>query len=137
MEDLVIIFANVVLFSAGGYVLLDEDYHRWLGSLAIVMALVYAVSGRVLLALKADDRQLVAAIAIASGFIAVAIPLEANASWVGLGWACEAGVLWWFGLAHQDAELATYWPALLSWRPWCNCSCTTRPSMHRRCLCRS
>ena len=104
-EDLVIIFANVVLFSAGGYVLLDEDYHRWLGSLAIVMALVYAVSGRVLLALKADDRQLVAGIAIASGFIAVAIPLEANASWVGLGWACEAGVLWWFGLRIKIPSL--------------------------------
>lgn len=97
-EDQLLMPFNVVLWSAAGYVLLVDDHRAWLGTLAISMALVYAAAGRLLLALRGDTRLVVTAIAIAAGFVALAIPLEAGAPWVAVGWACEAGVLWWFGL---------------------------------------
>jgi uncharacterized membrane protein len=36
-------------------------------------------------------------VAVSAGFIALAFPLEADASWIALGWAAEGAVLWWFG----------------------------------------
>ena len=97
-EDQLVMPLNVVLWSAAGYMLLVDDYRAWLATLAIAMALVYAAAGRLLLAVRCDTRLVITAIAIAAGFVALAIPLEAGAAWVAVGWACEAGVLWWFGL---------------------------------------
>jgi uncharacterized membrane protein len=97
-EDTLLVALNAILWSAAGYVLLNDDHHAWLGPLAIAMALVYAAFARVLLSLRADGRMLAASLAIAAAFIAVAIPLQAEAPWVSVGWAAEAAILWWFGL---------------------------------------
>jgi uncharacterized membrane protein len=44
-------------------------------------------------------------VALASGFIAVALLLEASAPWLAVGWAAEAAVLWWFGVRINAAPL--------------------------------
>jgi uncharacterized membrane protein len=103
--DLVLMLQNAALWCGGAYLLLVEDYHLWLGTLAIAMAAVYAAVSRVLLTIQSDRRMSVLAIAIAAGFIAVAIPLQAGTAWVALGWAAEAVVLWWFGLRIQMPSL--------------------------------
>jgi uncharacterized membrane protein len=67
--------------------------------LAVAMAAVYTVATSLLLRTsRPDERLSVASIAVASGFVALAIPLQAEARWIALGWAAEAGALWWFGL---------------------------------------
>lgn len=81
------------------YVLLKEDYRPWLGSLAVAMAAVYAGWARFTLWRRAEDpRQTLTALAVAVSFAAIALPIQADARWVALGWAAEAAALWWFGL---------------------------------------
>jgi uncharacterized membrane protein len=104
-EDILLVALNAVLWSAAGYELLNGDYHAWMGTLAIAMALVYAALARVLLGLRADARMLAVTLALAAAFIAVALPLQAEVSWVSVGWAAEAAVLWWFGLRIKTPVL--------------------------------
>ena len=106
IEDLVRMPVNAAFWFAAAYVLLDPDYHDWLSSLAIGMATVYILLSHWLLHHQRDDRRtLPVAIGIAAGFIGLAIPLQANAAWIALGWAAEAGVLWWFGVRVRAAPL--------------------------------
>ncbi len=105
-EELARFLANAVFGFAAAYVLLNEDYGDWLGSLAVAMAAVYALATRVLLtSTRPDERLMVASLAVASGFIALAFSLQAGAPWVALGWAAEAGLLWWFGLRIESLYL--------------------------------
>ncbi len=79
--------------------LLADDYDAWRGSLAVLMAAVYAGWARLTLARRPDDaRQTLVALAVAVSFAAIALPIEADAQWIALGWAAEAAALWWFGL---------------------------------------
>lgn len=97
-EDVARVILNASLWFLAVYALLRPDYRPWLGSAAIGLAVVYAVLARLLLACRPRDaRPLLAAIAVSAGFIALAFPLEAEASWIAFGWAAEAAMLWWFG----------------------------------------
>jgi uncharacterized membrane protein len=98
---------NASLGFAGVYVLLNPDHAPWMGTLAALMAVVYAELARWLLAraerarggdLAADEGLYLTTMAIAAGFVAAVFPIQADAPWIALGWAAEAGVLWWFGL---------------------------------------
>ncbi len=79
--------------------LLADEYRTWMGSLAMVMAVIYVAfaqwSWR---ARNRDPRLVLAAITTAVAFIAITAALEADMPWIGLAWAAEASVLWWFGL---------------------------------------
>lgn len=105
-EDLARLLLNASLWFIAAYVLLRTDYRDWLGLLAIGMAIVYTVLGRVMLGRRPDDaRQLLTALAAAVGFIALAFPIQAKAEWIALGWAAEAAALWWFGLRTRAPAL--------------------------------
>jgi uncharacterized membrane protein len=104
-EDLAVMPLNAVLWSAAAYVLLWDEQRAWLGTAAVVMAVVYAVDARLLQSLRADRRLTAMAVAISAGFVAVALPLEASAPWLSVGWAAEAAVLWWFGVRINSAPL--------------------------------
>ncbi len=95
-EGLARMLGNAGLWSAAAYVLLDDDYHAWLGALAVTMAALYAGLARCLIKSRVrDDRLLLASVAIAMGFLALAIPLQADAPgwrWAGrLKRACYGG----------------------------------------------
>ncbi len=102
-EDVARMLLNATFGFAAAYILLDDDYHAWLGSIAVALAGVYALSARWLL--RGNSRLLLTAVAIAAGLLALAIPLQANAHWVALGWAAEAAVLWWFGVRVRSSPL--------------------------------
>jgi uncharacterized membrane protein len=98
-EDLGRMLLNAYLVFVAAYVLLQQDYRDWMGSLAVSMAALYLVLGKLMFAYRSDDRrQVLTALAIAVGFISLAIPIQADANWVALGWAAVAAALWWFGL---------------------------------------
>lgn len=99
-EDAVRVLLTALLWFTAAYVLLRDDYRHWLGSLAVLMAAVYAAVARAALA-TATARLLWPSLAASAGFLALAFPLEASAPWIALGWAAEAAVLWWFGLCVQ------------------------------------
>lgn len=105
-EDLARLMLNASLWFSAAYILLRADYRDWLGLLAVGMAMVYVVLGRVMLGRRPDDgRQLLTALAAAVGFIALAFPIQAKAEWIALGWAAESAALWWFGLRTRAPAL--------------------------------
>jgi uncharacterized membrane protein len=111
-EELVRYALNALFAIASFHVLLREDYRVWLGTVAIVMAAIYAGAAR--LALKSpsgDQRLLLTSLALSLGFIAWAMPLQANtgwyalARWIAFGWAVIGLALWMFGLRISSLAL--------------------------------
>jgi uncharacterized membrane protein len=97
---------NAAFWFTAFYILLEYDYGAWMGTAALAMASVYGLIARLLLSHQGRYTiELLTAIALAVGFITLAIPLEADARWVALGWAACAGVLGWFGVRVQAAPL--------------------------------
>ncbi len=105
-EDLARLMLNATLWFTAAYILLRVDYRDWLGLLAVGMAMVYVVLGRIMLSRRPEDgRQLLTALAAAVGFIALTFPIQARAEWIALGWAAESAALWWFGLRTRSPAL--------------------------------
>lgn len=112
-EDLGRLILHAVLWFAAFYVLTVDDYRMWLGSAAVAMATLYALLARVALAWRpASTRLLLTSLAVASGFVAWAMPIQAEAYWVALGWAVMGTALWWFGLRISAVPLRLLGAAL-------------------------
>jgi uncharacterized membrane protein len=111
-EELVRFAVNALFAVASFHILLREDHRVWLGTVALAMAAIYAGAAR--LALKSpsgDQRLLLTSLALALGFIAWALPLQANTGWdallrwIALGWAVIGLALWLFGLRISSLAL--------------------------------
>jgi uncharacterized membrane protein len=114
LEDLVRQVLNAGLFFLTAYLLLDQDYHIWMSTLAILLATVYAaLAWLALVDPPYDPRCCFVAVAIAMGFVATAIPLQAEAAWIPLGWAVEGFILWWFSLRIRSGMVRYLGAALL------------------------
>lgn len=99
LEELARYAAVPLLFFLAIRVLAAEKYNPWMGVAACSMALIYAALGQLLLKRRAaDQRMLLTSLSIAVGFSAWAVPLQADARWISLGWAAMGTALWWFGL---------------------------------------
>ncbi len=106
IEDLCRLAVAGLLCGAAMYALLEPQYHHWLGSLAIGLALVYTAVAWLVQATRPDDtRQLLVLVATAMAFVAASFPLEAGAAWAPLGWAVQGLALWCFALRIRSAEL--------------------------------
>lgn len=105
-EDLVRMLLNAALGFGAIYILMRPAYRDWLGMVAIDAAIFYTVLGRIMLARRpADSPQLLTVLAAAVGFIALALPIQARAEWIALGWAVLAAALWCFGLRIRAPTL--------------------------------
>ena len=103
-EDLLVVAINPFLFFAAAYRLLDEDFHLWMGALAVLVALVCTAAALIVARWREDDPlQRFAWVAVGLAFLAIAVPLqvgtmEVGVAWVAPCWAVEGLALWWFGL---------------------------------------
>jgi uncharacterized membrane protein len=98
-EDLVRVVLVSGYWFAAAYLLLKPDHHMWMGSLALAMAAIYVALAWLILARASNNtRLLVTLLAIGVAHIAIALPIEADARFVSLGWSALAATLWWFGL---------------------------------------
>ncbi len=103
-EDLLVVAINPFLFFAAAYRLLDEDFHQWMGALAVLVALVCTAAAVVVARWREDDPlQRFAWVAVGLAFLAIAVPLQVGTmqvgvAWVAPCWAVEGLALWWFGL---------------------------------------
>jgi uncharacterized membrane protein len=115
VEDLLRLVLNAVCFAAAGYVLLDPDYSVWLGTAAVGMSVVYALLTWLVLERRPDDLPLLfVALATSMGFLAAALPVQAGAAWVAIGWAAQGLALWGFGLRVRAPALRGMGAALLA-----------------------
>jgi uncharacterized membrane protein len=119
VEDLGRLLVNATLFTVAGYVMLDESYHVWVGAFVLGVAVVYAALGLLLSARNpADARHLLAVVAATLGLVATVFPAQVNGAWIGLGWAVEGALLWWFGLRIRAVTLRGFGAVLLVMAVW-------------------
>jgi uncharacterized membrane protein len=109
--------ARFVINAVTGFVayrtLTLESWSLWIGTAALVFATVYAIVARLILAWRPkDSRLLMTSLAVAIGFIAWAIPVQADARWISLGWTMMAMALWLFGLRISSSILRAMAAAL-------------------------
>ncbi len=111
-EELARYAINGLVGFASFYALLQDNYRPWLGTVALAMAVIYAWAARLsLLSKSKDHRLLLTSLALSLGFIAWALPLQANAGWYGMsrwvamGWAIIGLALWRFGIRIESLAL--------------------------------
>jgi uncharacterized membrane protein len=105
---------NAFLFALAGYFLLREDYHDWLGTAAVGLAILYTALAWFVMRRRPDDtRQQLVLVATALACVAVVFPLQTSAAWIALGWAVEGAALSWFGLRIDSVRLRGLGGALL------------------------
>jgi len=114
VEDLMRLVSNAFLFAIAGYVLLNDAFPLWMGSLALGMAILFTLrTWQALRWTPADERHLFVSLGVGLAFLAMVFPLQAQADWIGLGWAVLGLALWWFGLRIQAGTLRIFGTVLL------------------------
>jgi uncharacterized membrane protein len=92
-------FVNAGVYFLQAYVMVEEFDKTYMAWFAVALAAVYIFLSR-----QVHNRKLAAGaaeilyflhLAVAIGFITIAIPLRLDAHWITIGWFIEAGVLLW------------------------------------------
>lgn len=105
-EELARFVVNAVMAFVAFRTLTMEQYSLWIGTAALVAATIYAFAGRVILTWRpSDHRLLLTSLAVSTGFVAWAIPVQADVRWVSLGWMGMSFALWMFGLRVASGAL--------------------------------
>jgi uncharacterized membrane protein len=116
VEDLIRLVLNAGFMALAGYVMLNADFHIWLGTLAICMAALHAALGWLSLAQRpANPMQQLVLVATGLAFVAAAIPLEASAAWIPVGWSVQGAALWLFATRTRTFALRCFGGGLLLW----------------------
>ena len=93
-SDIIMVVAAPMLYFATSYSLLSDAYHIYLGAFAVLVGVVYIVlSQRVQTSRFEDTRLRLLFLAIAAGFLIVAVPIQLKQRWITIGWGAEALVL--------------------------------------------
>jgi uncharacterized membrane protein len=97
----VLAFINAGVYFLQAYAMIEEVNKLYMAWFALALAAVYIFLSR-----QVHNRKLTAGaaqilyflhLAVAIGFITIAIPIRLNAHWITIGWFIEAGVLLWIG----------------------------------------
>jgi uncharacterized membrane protein len=103
----VLAFVNAGVYFLQAYVMIVEVDQKYMAWFALVLAAVYIFLSRQVhsraLAPEASEILHFLHLAVAIGFITVAIPIRLDAHWITIGWFIEAGVLLWVAnRIHSD-----------------------------------
>ncbi|HKG23393.1 MAG TPA: DUF2339 domain-containing protein [Blastocatellia bacterium] len=119
--DLILTFLNAVFYFGMSYLLLDDDYERYLGLFAVLVSAFYLGLGYLTYRTDREDRLLVFTfLGLAFLFLVLAVPIQFEQRWVTMGWAIEGAVLTYIGLRVDDrtsryAALGVFAIATLHW----------------------
>jgi uncharacterized membrane protein len=95
----VVAFVNAGVYFLQAYAMVDEVDKTYMAWFALGLAAVYIFLSRQVharsLAPGASEILYFLHLAVALGFITIAIPIRMNAHWITIGWLVEAGVLLW------------------------------------------
>jgi uncharacterized membrane protein len=96
-EILVVLGTGLGYYGVSYRVLRGSEYHAWMGSFALILALVYLYAARILSRDRERNPVALAFIGVAVTLITLWIPIELKQNWVTLSWAAESVVLTWIG----------------------------------------
>jgi uncharacterized membrane protein len=107
LEDIWLLGINPFIFFATVYHLLNPSYHGWMGSFAIVMALIYAGTAKLLLDRATTNHRVesLSLIGVALTFVTIAIPIQLRGNWITIAWAVEALAMLWTGIETRSLRL--------------------------------
>jgi uncharacterized membrane protein len=95
----VVAFVNAGAYFLQAYAMIEEVDKTYMAWFALALAAVYIFLSRQVhrraIARRASERLHYLHLALAIGFITVAIPIRLDAHWITIGWFVEAGVLLW------------------------------------------
>jgi uncharacterized membrane protein len=109
----VVAFVNAVVYFLQAYVMIEEVDKTNMAWFALALAAVYIFLSRQVHLRPAHSGPNAAGsaqilhflhLAVALGFITVAIPIRLDAHWITIGWFVEAGILLWVG-EHVKSEI--------------------------------
>ena len=97
----VLAFVNAGVYFLQAYVMIQEVNKTYMAWFALALAAIYIFLSRQVharnLSPGASEVLYFLHLAVAIGFITVAIPIRLDAHWITIGWFIEAGVLLWVG----------------------------------------
>jgi uncharacterized membrane protein len=91
----VVAFVNAGVYFLQAYAMIAEVDKTYMAWFALALAAVYILLSRQVHTRGASERLHFLHLAVAIGFITVAIPIRLDAHWITIGWFVEAGVLLW------------------------------------------
>jgi len=92
--DIKLILLNAVIYFALSYTLLNPHIHDWIGFWAVFLGTMYLLLGLFIYRRHLEAKNLsLTLLAIAAGFMTVAIPLQFNGYWISMAWAMEAVIV--------------------------------------------
>jgi len=102
LEDLWLLGINPFIFFTTAYHLLNPQHHDWMGVFAILLALIYAGTAKLLLD-RVDGAtfqrlELLVLIGIALTFVTIVIPIQLRSNWITIAWAIEGLMMLWAGI---------------------------------------
>ncbi len=104
--DVGLIFTNALIYFATCYLLLETNYHPYLGLFAVFMSAFYLGLGYFTYTRGRGDRLLISTfIALAATFITLAVPIQLDLHWVTIGWAIYGGVMLVAGIWRSNRVL--------------------------------
>ncbi|MBN4074076.1 DUF2339 domain-containing protein [bacterium AH-315-E10] len=98
--ELLMTIINVGLYFSTLYYLVEKDFnYRWMGLVAIAIALTYAGQLYIAISRKFIDKELILSfIGLAVTFLTLSIPISISKDWLNIFWAIEALMLLWLAI---------------------------------------
>jgi uncharacterized membrane protein len=106
LATMAVVLLNAAGYLAAIYLMLTQHYRSQLAWLALIVAALYFALARILQKRHADAYG-PAHLALAVGFLSIAIPLKLDGPWITLGWLVEAAALFW--ASHRSASRLLRW----------------------------
>ncbi|MDR3542916.1 MAG: DUF2339 domain-containing protein [Desulfosporosinus sp.] len=104
--DMSLILLNAVIYFALSYGLLIDFIKDWIGFWAVFLGLIYLLMGTFIYRRYTGTRNLsLTLLAVAAGFITLAVPLQLDGYWISMAWAVEAVIIFYLSLKINPAKL--------------------------------
>ena len=105
-------FVNASVYFLQAYAMIEEVDKRYMAWFALALAGVYICLSRLVhargLIRGANEKLHFLHLAVAIGFITVAVPIRLDAHWITIGWFVEAGILLWVANRIQSDFLNVF-----------------------------
>lgn len=112
LSDTSLILMNAVAYFALSYSLLIRHIPDWIGFWAVLLGLLYlAIGWTIYRRFPETKNQSLTLLAIAAGFITIAVPLQLGGYWIAMAWAAEAVILFYLTIKINPAKVPA--PALI------------------------